>query len=61
MIVGIMLIFAGILIALYPLLLSIIVASLLIFIGLTLSLISYRFKKMHRHFDDPFTNFFIRF
>jgi len=56
-----MLIFAGILIALYPPLLSIIVATLLIFIGSTLALVSYRFKKMNRHFDDPFTNFFIRF
>ncbi len=58
---GICLIIAGILIALYPPLLSIIVAGLLIFIGTTLTLISYRFKKMHKHASDPFTDFFIRF
>lgn len=61
MTVGIGLIIAGILIALYPLLLSIIVATLLIFVGITLAMISYRFKKMHRHFDNPFADFFIRF
>ena len=61
MVVGIILIVAGIMIALYPPLLSIIVASLLIFIGVTLTVISYRFKKMHKHFQDPFADFFIRF
>lgn len=61
MIVGIFFIVAGILIALYPPLLSIIVASLLISIGVILTTISYRFKKMNRHFKDPFADFFIRF
>ena len=61
MIVGICFIIAGILIALYPPLLSVVVAALLIFIGTTIMLISYRFKKMHKHFSDPFADFFIRF
>jgi Flp pilus assembly protein TadB len=61
MIIGISLIIAGILIALYPPLLSIIVAVLLISIGMTLTLISFRFKKMHRHFSNPYADFFIRF
>jgi Flp pilus assembly protein TadB len=61
MIVGICLIIAGLLIAFYPPLLSIIVAVLLIFIGSMLTLISYRFKKMNKHFSDPFADFFLRF
>lgn len=61
MIVGIFFIIAGMLIALYPPLLSIIVAGLLILIGVLLTTISYRFKKMDRHFSDPFADFFIRF
>lgn len=58
---GICFIIAGLLIALYPPLLSIIVASLLIFIGVVLTTISWRFKKMRRHSNDPFADFFIRF
>ncbi len=61
MIVGVFFIVAGILIALYPPLLSLVVATLLISIGIVLTLLSYRFKKMHRHFSDPFADFFIRF
>ena len=61
MFIGIILILAGILIAIYPLLLSIIVATLLISIGLTFMLISYRFKRMHKHFSDPFADFFLRY
>ena len=61
MFIGIALIAAGLLIAAYPPLLSIIVASLLIFIGITLTTISYRFKKMNKHVDNPYADFFIRF
>ncbi len=61
MIVGIFFIVAGILIALYPPLLALVVATLLIYIGVALTMISWRFKKMHRHFSDPFADFFIRF
>ncbi|MBN3038537.1 MAG: hypothetical protein JW869_03880 [Candidatus Omnitrophica bacterium] len=61
MVLGILLIIAGFMIALYPPLLSIIVATLLIFIGALLTVISYRFKKMGRHFQDPFSDFFVRF
>ena len=61
MVLGIMLIVAGIMIALYPPLLSIIVATVLISIGIFLVVISYRFKKMDKHFSDPFADFFIRF
>ena len=61
MFIGICLIVAGLLIAVYPPLLSIIVASLLIFAGITLAAISYRFKKMNKHASNPYADFFIRF
>lgn len=61
MIFGIVLIIAGVLIALYPPLLSIIVAMILILLGATFASISYRYKKMRRHFENPFMDFFIRF
>jgi Flp pilus assembly protein TadB len=58
---GIILIAAGILIAVYPPLLSIIVAVILIMIGAGLTATGYRFKKMQKKFDDPFFNMFFRF
>lgn len=61
MILGIFLIIAGILIAIYPPLLSIIVATVLILAGITLTSISYHFKRIHKRFEDPFIDFFIRF
>jgi hypothetical protein len=60
MLSGIILIICGILIALYPPLLSLIVAVLLIFAGAILCAISYRYKKMARNFDDPFIDFFMK-
>lgn len=61
MTIGIFFIIGGILIALFPPLLSIIVATMLIFIGLTLVGISYRFKKLERRVQDPFMDFFMRY
>jgi Flp pilus assembly protein TadB len=61
MIFGIFLIIAGIMIALYPPLLSIIVATILLMAGITITSISYRYKKMRKHFDNPFMDFFTRF
>jgi len=61
MTIGILLIFAGILIAVYPPLLSIIVAAVLIVTGIVLVSISYRFKKMARRSDDPFVDLFFRY
>ena len=60
MVLGIMFIIAGILIALFPPLLSIIVAIMLIFIGLVFVTLSHRLKKAQRHFGDPFVDFFMR-
>jgi len=58
---GILLIIAGILIAIYPPMLSIIVASVLILFGITITMVAYRMKKMQKRFDDPFVDFFFRF
>ncbi|MDI6615148.1 MAG: hypothetical protein QME27_00420 [Syntrophaceae bacterium] len=61
MILGIVFICAGVLIAVYPPLLSIIVASVLILIGIGITSFSYRLKKTQRRSDDPFLDFFFRF
>ncbi|MBL7157433.1 MAG: DUF3096 domain-containing protein [Candidatus Omnitrophica bacterium] len=61
MIAGIIFIVAGILIAAYPQLLSIIVAAFLIMMGITLATMSYHFKKVKKDFDNPFMDFFTRY
>ena len=61
MIVGVIFIVVGILIAMYPALLSIIVAAFLIMVGITLASISYHYKKIQREADNPFVDFFIKF
>ncbi len=61
MVIGIMFILAGVLIAIYPPLLSIIVALLLIFSGSLLIITSYRFKKLKRNIPNSYFDFFIRY
>jgi len=61
MFVGALFILAGILIALNPPLLSFIVASVLILLGLGFMSISYYYKKISKQFEDPFMDFFIKF
>ena len=61
MIVGVIFIVVSILIAMYPALLSIIVAAFLIMVGITLASISYHYKKIQREADNPFVDFFIKF
>ncbi|MGD9014818.1 MAG: hypothetical protein PVI33_02185 [Candidatus Omnitrophota bacterium] len=61
MLLGVMILMAGILIAIYPPLLSLVVAAILIFVGISLILISYHYKKISKHIDNPFIDFFIRF
>jgi len=58
---GIVLIIAGILIAIYPPLLSIIVAALLILVGIILISITYYHRKLHRSYENPAIEFFFRF
>lgn len=59
MIAGIILILAGILIAIYPPLLSLIIAFVMIFTGVFLIYLSYYYRKNSRKFEDPFINFFL--
>ncbi|MFH1791965.1 MAG: hypothetical protein ABH885_08315 [Candidatus Omnitrophota bacterium] len=58
---GVLFIAAGVLIALFPPLLSMIVAFLLILVGGALCSISYRLKKGAKRFEDPFMDFFTKF
>ena len=60
MVLGIILILSGILIAVYPPLLSLIVASILVFAGIFFIYLGYYYKRISRTFDDPFINFFFR-
>ncbi len=60
MVLGIMFILAGIMIAVYPQLLSLIVASILIFMGIFFILINRRLRGSPRKPDDSFFNFFLR-
>jgi uncharacterized membrane protein YesL len=61
MVAGIILILAGILLVVYPPLLSIIVAAVLISFGLMVISVA-RFNRKHRrHFDNPTVEFFFRY
>ncbi len=60
MIAGIILVICGIMIALYPPLLSLVVAVLLISAGAVLCMVSYRYKRMARQSGDPFIDFFMK-
>ena len=59
MVAGIILILAGMLIAIYPPLLSLIIAFGTIFAGVFLIYLSYYYRKTARKFEDPFINFFL--
>ena len=60
MLLGIILIICGLLIALYPPLLSIVVACIFIFLGTIITLMSYKYKKMSGQNRDPFLDFFMK-
>ncbi|MCF7873596.1 MAG: hypothetical protein K9L84_02540 [Candidatus Omnitrophica bacterium] len=60
MVLGIIFLLAGILIAVYPPLLSLIVAAVLIILGIFSLYIGYQLKKMDRKFGDPFIDFFFK-
>jgi cytochrome c biogenesis protein CcdA len=57
---GIVFIIAGVLLVLYPPLLSIIVATLLIFIGVLIIAIVRNERKLQRHHQNPTIEFFFR-
>jgi hypothetical protein len=60
MFIGAMLIFSGVLIALFPELLSLIVASMLIIVGTSICLANYRMQKMRQNNSpqEPFNSIF---
>ena len=57
---GIILLLSGILIALYPPLLSLIVASLLILSGILTIIVAYQNRKFRREYGNPIVNVFFR-
>ncbi len=61
MLAGILFVVAGVLIAVYPQLLSMIVATVLIFIGITILALAHYYKRMSKHFENPYIDFFFRF
>ena len=61
MLTGIVLLLAGILIALYPPLLSIIVASVLIALGLLLAVSAWDHRRRRRGGDNPIIELILRY
>ncbi|HSG11150.1 MAG TPA: hypothetical protein VLB10_05320 [Gammaproteobacteria bacterium] len=61
MIAGIVLILAGLLLVIYPPLLSLIVAVVLIMVGAALTAIAWQERKLQRHYRNPVVEFFIRY
>jgi cytochrome c biogenesis protein CcdA len=61
MLIGIFFIAAGVLIWIYPKILAVIVSSILIFMGTTIVLMSLRFRRASREWQNPFMKFFFRF
>lgn len=61
MVTGIVLILAGVLLVLYPPLLSIIVAAFLIVAGALVISVARWNRKYERHFDNPTVELFFRY
>jgi len=61
MLTGIVLLLAGILIGLYPSLLSIILASVLIALGLLLAVIAWYHRKLQRRGGNPIIELILRY
>ena len=57
---GIILIFAGILLVLFPPLLAIIVATVLIMAGASLVAVAWYERKLQRHYRNPTVEFIVR-
>ena len=61
MLAGIILIVAGVLLVIYPPLLSIIVAAFLIFAGIMVVSIARYNRRYQRHFDNPTVELFFKY
>jgi UPF0716 family protein affecting phage T7 exclusion len=60
MITGIVMILTGILLVIYPPLLSIVVAVFMIFAGAVVISIAYHERRLQRHYSNPTIEFFFR-
>lgn len=60
MLAGFILIVSGLLIAIYPPLLALIIASLLIISGLFILLAAYQNKRLYRDYSNPIIRVFFR-
>ena len=58
---GIVLIIAGVLLVIYPPLLSLVVAGFLILAGIMVISIARYNRKNHSHYDNPTVEFFFRY
>ena len=61
MIVGVFLVVLGILIAIFPVLISYMIAFMLVMLGAVILMTSYRFKKMKTKVNNRVVDFLIRF
>ena len=61
MITGLFFVGFGVLIALYPQLLSLMVAGVLVLFGLGMMAASWQFRRMRKRSDSPFINWIIRY
>ncbi len=61
MVTGIALILAGVLIAIYPPLLSLIVAAFLILLGIVVAMSAHYHRRLERHADNPVVDLIFRF
>ena len=58
---GLCFVIMGILVLFYPRILVVLLASILIFVGIGIMLVSWQFRRLHRHADSRFMNWIIRF
>ena len=58
---GLLMIFAGVLLVIYPPLLSLIVAVFLILLGVAVVSIAWQERKLQRHYRNPVVEFFLRY
>ena len=61
MVAGIVLIVAGVLLVVYPPLLSLVVAAILIGAGAMVISIAHYNRKYHRHYENPTVEFLFRY
>ncbi len=61
MVLGLGCILAGVLIALYPQILIVLISGFFILAGVTMLVVRWQFRRAARQFDQPWGRFFMRF